>query len=457
MIKKVLLIRPQTTLHKDTTFFGVGEPLGILYIAAVLEKDGYEVEILDAQLHCKKTYKGDFITYGMDEEMMRASIKKANADFIGISWFTACNEQDVDRVCQLAKGINPDTPLAVGGTYPTLFPEKVIKKENMDYVISGEGEYRLLRLINALNGNKEILLNGVMDKKNKNMTPDHALEHIENLDGLPFPARHLIDLKKYEQVNKEYGVATPAKGLITTTRGCFGRCTYCSVYLTAGPKIRARSVDNIMEEIRFLKKQYGFTNFYFLDNNIVPKRSHFKDLVREIMKENIRWSVPLGLYPDLVDKELVELFAKSGLDVMNIAVESGSRRILDIMNKRVNLDHVLEIRNEARKYNLRVSSNFIIGIIGDTKEDLLTTIEFIKKVKFDSVTFLYALPISGTPFYYESLRKNYLPQDYTTRDESMIPKYMLNIPKSSKDYFMDQDKLEKFIASFQKQYNAMFS
>jgi hypothetical protein len=84
-----------------------------------------------------------------------------------------------------------------------------------------------------------------------------------------------------------------------------------------------------MEEIRFLKKQYGFTNFYFLDNNIVPKRSYFKDFVRQIMKENIRWCVPLGLYPDLIDNELVELFAKSGLDAMNLAVESGSKRILD--------------------------------------------------------------------------------------------------------------------------------
>jgi magnesium-protoporphyrin IX monomethyl ester (oxidative) cyclase len=226
MIKNVLLIRPRTTLHKDTAFFGIGEPLGILYIAAVLEKGGYEVEIFDAQLHCKKTYNGDFVTYGMDEEMMRTAIKKVDADFIGISWFTACNEQDVNCVCQLAKSIHPDTPIAVGGTYPTLFPEKVIENKHIDYVISGEGEYRFLRLINALNENREISLNGVMDKKNKNMTPNHALEHIENLDELPFPARHLIDLKKYEEVNKKYGVDPPARGLITAHRLSLKALTY---------------------------------------------------------------------------------------------------------------------------------------------------------------------------------------------------------------------------------------
>ncbi len=203
MIKKILLIRPPCTFHKNTTFYGVGEPLGLLYIAAVIENNGYNVEILDAQLIFNKKINKNQITYGMDNSEISLKIKVAKPDLVGIGWFTACDEINVTNVCKLVKDINPNTPLVVGGSYPTLFPERVICNKNIDYIIKGEGEFKFLELVNRLNNNENLNFNGLIYKGQENNT-HQSLEFVTNLDSIPFPARHLVDMQKYTEVNIKY-------------------------------------------------------------------------------------------------------------------------------------------------------------------------------------------------------------------------------------------------------------
>ncbi len=451
-IKKALLIRPPTTLPKKDLFSGVGEPLGLLYIAATLERKGYLVQILDAQLHFNKTIKKDHITYGMKNSQITEEIKKASPDIIGISWFTASNEHDVHNICKLAKRINPDTPIVLGGSYPTLFPLEVIRNPFIDYVIMGEGEPRFPKLIEHINNDQHINANGIISKDPaSHPNANQPLEFIKNLDELPFPSRHLVDMKKYKDVNSKHKFADSPEGLLIATRGCFNKCYYCCEYKKSGTKIRHRSVKNIIKEIRFLKNQYGYQNFWFLDNNISAGKKFLQELTAAIKKENIRWSIPSGIYPDVIDKKMVKLFAESGLESLGISVESGSERTRkEIMRRTMNLDNVFIIRDEARKYNLPVTGNFVIGILGEKKADILATLDFIEKIDFDSAYFYIALPVAGTDFYNDCLKRGYLPKNYSNIDEAMSFKYILNIPKNSDDFLMEPKHLEKIILNFSK-------
>lgn len=455
MIKNILLIRPPTTLPRQVKFYsGAGEPLGILYIAAVLERAGYKVKVLDALCCDRVAFKKNYITYGCGEQEIKEEIKRISPDIVGVSWGTSCNEADVFKVCKIVKSINKNIPVVVGGSYPTLFPSEVIQKPFVDYIILGEGEFRLLKLVELVNKRLPIDFDGIAFKKSSQVKINPLKEWIENLDQIPYPARHLVNFDKYERINfdkyskidKTHGEIPFKRGLILATRGCFGRCSFCSVSKVWGQRIRHRSVKNIIGEIQLLKNNYYIKHVFFADDNICVNKSFLKELISELKKINIKWEVPLGFHINSLDKEIIALLADSGISSVTLPIESTSERVLkEVMRKNVDLAKVKNIIKECHQYNLPVIGSFVVGMVGESKEDLLKTMNFAARAGFDRANLFVALPIPGTDFYNECLNKGYLPTNFKLTDMVWSDLSVLRIPKSSPDFAVTPKELQALI------------
>lgn len=447
--KKVLLLRPPATLRKGARYFGVGEPLGLLYIAAMLEKRGFEVEVLDGMCSPERRASGGLVTYGMPLAEMAARLRGFGPDLVGVSWFTNSNEPDVARACALVRKTLPGVPVAVGGSYPTMFPADTLARLDADFAVLGEGEYRLPALLGCLSRGADPDFDGVAFRKGGKVAVNPLKTWIADLDKPPYPARRLADMEKYREINRACGAADPEKILLTATRGCFGRCAYCSVPASGGPRIRARSAANVLGEIKRAKREQGAKTFYFVDNNILFDRRRFKELLAGLAALRVRWEVPLGFYPDLLDAETIHLMARAGLSSLTLAVESGSREILArVMKKKVDLDRVPGLAKEARSLGLPVSAFFIVGVPGETERTLLETLKFAARAGFDAATFHYFVPLTGTELHRRALAEGYLKPGRPLLDEVMSGEPALDAPPGKAGAVITRKRLVELVTKF---------
>ena len=164
----------------------------------------------------------------------------------------------------------------------------------------------------------------------------------------------------------------------------------------------------------------------------------------------------MGVYPTLLDKEIIMLMYEAGMRKVKLAIESGSERVLkEVMHRNFNLGSIKEIVKECHKYNMHVSGSFVIGMIGETKEEIVETLDFSTAVGLDGVAFETAVPLPGTDFYYEAVEKGYLPASYSFRNAVMADKSILNIPKGSPDFVMHPDELAKMIERKERDFSAL--
>jgi magnesium-protoporphyrin IX monomethyl ester (oxidative) cyclase len=454
-IQNILLIRPATTLPIGTKYQGVGEPLGILYIAAVLIKKGYDVSIFDASSIDLKRQRGNYITYGSDCSGIKDAIKNASADIVGVSCFATCSEFDLFETCKAVKEVDECIPVVVGGSHPSIFPERMLERKYIDYVVMHEGEYRFLSLIDALNKNEsDFKFDGIAYRKSDKVKINQPKSWIEDLDGLPYPARDLIDMSRYAKLNEKYGGTLPfKKSLVLATRGCFNSCSYCLVHKFWGRRIRRRLVVNIIGEVRILKENYGFEDIFFVDDNLCGSKIFVKELFGKLKKMRVRWEVPLGVYPPILDKEIIRLMFESGAHKIKLAIESGSKRVLkNIMHRDIDPEKIKEIVNECHKYGMQVYGSFVLGMIGETKQEIFQTLNFPNKVRLDGANFQVAVPFPGTNFYNEALVKGYLPKQYNFRNLVMSDSSILKIPESSPEFAISPEELRDLIARKEKDF-----
>lgn len=452
-IKKILLIRPSTTLPARTRNHGIAEPLGLLYIASVLLKNGYDVRVCDSASVDLVRRKGDYVTYGGNSEYIKEAIEGFSPDIVGVSGFASCNELDMFEVCKVAKKVDKNIPVVVGGSHPTIFPERMLKKRCIDYVILREGEHRFVALINALNNGKFSLdFDGIAYKESGKIKVNPSIHWIENLDSLPYPARELVDMDKYSQINEKYNFTRPfKKGSVLATRGCIYNCPYCLASKFCGSRIRERSVNNIIGEIRLLKEKYGMEDIFFVEDNIGASKVFIKELFKKLNKIKIRWDITVGFRPEILDRDSIRLVSESGAQLIKISIESGSERSRrKIMRRHYSLDFVKKIIKECHSYKLRVNGSFIFGMIGENLNDLFKTLQFIRQSGLDSFAIAFVVPLPGTDFYNEAVEKGYLSISRNFRDVVMDNIYTLKIPRSSPDFIMQPDKLTNLLKRINK-------
>jgi radical SAM superfamily enzyme YgiQ (UPF0313 family) len=334
-------------------------PLGLAYIASVAEREGFSAEILDLNL---------------GNENLTTRIKEAS--LIGISSYTQ-NYPFALKLLQTAR--EHGKKVVIGGPHATPLYKDALR-DGFDYVVRGEGEYPILNLLKCNDDLRGVALM-------QNGRPKANFVHRANdLDTLPFPARHLLNLKRYS-----------FPGAIATTRGCASHCIFCSSRNQAG-YLRARGVDNLQSELESLQA-IGLDRFFVIDPNFAFDKTRTLRFCEMVRRLKLEWFTELRL--DQMDGEIIKAMAESGCRVVRFGIESGSQRIVDIIKKGISIEDLEQIVKTFQRYDIVPVCGFMIGHPYETKRDFEATLALAKKVIAlgGEATFSILTPFPGTYLY----------------------------------------------------------
>ncbi len=394
---KVLLLFPPITVNRES-IKKCNIPIGLAYVAAILEKGGHDVKVIDISCEGYETERiqGRKLTFGLDDEEIKRRIKEINPEIVGIGCSFTAQFHNAIHVSELVKEVK-NIPVVVGGVHATFDVEKVLKNTpSFDYIVMGEGEYTMLDLANKVD-KKEI--KGLAYREGDKVIINEKRRLIAKLDELPFPARHLFNMEKYFQINKPFN-HFPKKDRVAsliTSRGCHGQCTFCSSAAFWQNCTRYRSVDSIMEELEFLIKTYNVQEVQFEDDNLTGWPARSKELFQRMKKLNIVWCAPNGVRLDTLDKELLKIMRDSGCYRITFAIESADEGILhNVIKKPYDLSKVKPLAELTKKAGIGLHTYWIIGLPGETKAQMWKTFNFAKSIKAESASFSLAMPLIGT-------------------------------------------------------------
>ncbi len=396
--KKVVLVRYHDKGNINTRLpeslnrvQGVLPPLGIAYVAAVLETKGVNVSIGDAQ--GSNYTASDF----------RDAIQKEHADIVAITCMTPTFHGALEAA-QICKELG--LTVVLGGSHISVYPKESLQSEFVDFCIVGEGEYTMAELVDALENNTDYSnIKGLGYKNGEEIVVNQA-RIVKDVDSLPFPAFHLLPMKKYSSVIGLHPVST-----MISTRGCPYQCGFCFKQ-PSDRRFRTRNPQSVVDEMEMLVEKYGVKEIMFYDDTITVRREHVVGICNEILKRGlkVKWESPTRV--NLVDEEMLRLMKKAGCIRLRYGVESGDPRILKLMNKRITLEKVQEVFALTRKIGMESFAYFIIGYATETPLTMQGTIDLAKKINPDFVMFTIATPYPKTPLHTLSVENGLIDADY---------------------------------------------
>jgi len=403
---KVLLIQPPQLIF-DKNVKRCVPPLGVAYIAAVLEKDNFDVKILDSYVEGfdNETPSGDFTLVGLSWDEIKKIITDFNPEYVGISGMFDTQDKSVLNTCKITKEVNPKIKIFVGGSHPTYNAEQVLGNKDIDYVILNEAEYTVRDLLNKFVKNEEISgIDGLGFKQNGEIKVNRNIKWIMNLDELPMPARHLLPMEKYLKLNLNHSSFTLKNRVtqIVGSRGCTAKCIFCTSVKFWGDIFRVRDPKLVVDEIEHLINEYGIEEIHWDDDNFSLDKKNCHGILDEIIRRKLdfKWATPNGIAVWALDDELIEKFAKTGCYQLTFAIESGNQDfLLKKIKKPLNLSRVKPLLAKAKECGISVHAFFIIGFPGETKEMIMNTLRFAEETGFDSVSINIATPLVGTELY----------------------------------------------------------
>lgn len=422
---KVLLVNPPQTFYPGSDPPSGNLPLGLMYVASVLEGAGYKAEILDAFMHDSSVRKiGDSAEIGMTYGKIAEEVQRRRPDIVGISNPFTCQADHAAKVAEIVKGIDPDVLTVVGGPHVSAVPEEFLSEaNNVDIVVMGEGEDAMIDIVKLYEGEKkaEDIL-GIAHKKSDKIMRTSPRPFLKDLDELPYPAYHLVDMERYLNPAKiEYRSFKDRSISMITSRGCPFNCVFCSVHLHMGKAFRAHSVDYVSRHIEHVVDKYRVKTIFFEDDNMTFDIKRFDAICDRIIEKNvkIKWETPNGIRADYLTLDLLKKMKRSGCQSVFFGVESGDQHVLDdIISKSLDLKAVVNVAKMCKDIGLNTAAFYIIGFPGEKKEDMLKTVEFalMLKKKYDVGMLLHvATPSCGTRLYYECKQKGYIQENLTPR------------------------------------------
>lgn len=392
MKKRILLIYPPSPVlnredrcqqpTKDLIVIPPLPPTDLMYLAAVAEKAGLEAKINDY------SQNGDY----------EADLKEFNPDYLVVNIATPTLEHDLDAV-KKAKEICPNVvTIAKGAAFLTL-SERIIKEHNeLDFGILGEAENTLKEI---LEGKPKAEILGLYYKENDEVKFTGNRPFIEDLDSLPFPARHLVDNNIYRRPDNNKVQAT-----IKVSRGCPFHCFFCLATPVSGAKVRRRSPENIVAEIKECVEKYNIKNFLFWSDIFNIDKDWTMKLCQAIIDSGLKITWSANTRADTADLEMAEMMYKSGCRLVSIGVESGSQYMLEKMGKKITLNDVRRTVKVFKKAKIRIYNYFVIGLPWETEETVEETIKFAIELNSDFISFYTATPLPGSRFYDYALEHN---------------------------------------------------
>ncbi len=415
-INRILLMNCPLELS-DGIFPRAYPPLGLAYLAASLLAAEYEVIIHDPVIQdIDRPSQGNQgkRLFGADEDTLAKILGSSAADLIGISTQFADNASQTHRLARLAKTVSPKSMVVVGGHYPSLMPVRALADEHIDYIAIGESEQSFRQLVDCLNG-KGMFPEYIYSRDNIADLVPQLFPSARDLDSLPFPARRLLSMEHYFEFFKENDPFKPLQNPATTilaTRGCPNRCSFCMHSAYSGTSYQKRSIANIREEIELLVDEYGIKEVIFVDDNLTHSRSYTTELCTMLTNfKSLSWYMMSGTEVNSLTPAILEQLSRSGCYRMRLSVESGSTRTLQMMRKKVDLKKAKELIRIAKSLGILVQGQFIIGMPGETIQDIEQTIGWAEEADCDYTTFSIATPYPGTEMYKYAEEKGFLLDD----------------------------------------------
>jgi len=396
---KILLINPFYGEIKNSRLplslsaeVGAIMPLGLASIAGYLRQKGIDVEILDAQAN------------QILNSQIQKKIKESRADIIGLTSMTPTVHQDLD-ICVKAKELGKIVVL--GGPQINAMPQEMLKIPVIDYGIKGEGEYPFYLLVEALKNKKSVrAIPGLVFRDESGAVIENPPYIHPNLDDLPLPARDLLPFEKYFSLISEGRLAT-----LVPSRGCPFHCGFCFKQ-PSDTLIRFRSPQLVVDEIEALIAKFQINEINFVSDTFSVKKDFVEGLCSEILKRKIKisWIAPTRI--GSVDYDLLKLMKSSGCRSLRFGIESGSEKILQLMNKPINKEETIKVFKWTKDIHLETFAYLIIGYIGETEGTIKETMSFIKKIQPDLIMYNIATPLPKTPLFDQAVKAGLVAPDY---------------------------------------------
>ena len=410
---------------------GKGMPsLGVLYLAAVLEKNGYSVEVLDA--HVKGMKIRDIVEYA----------KRDRPDIFGVT-ITSENRLEAFDVARAVKRALPDTAVIVGGPHCFYTDDDILTHiPEIDIVARGEGEITMLELAKAIQSGSGLgSVPGISFRRDGQVVRNPACAPITDLDELPEPARHLVDMHDYDLLMDVPGKGALPATNIMTSRGCPFQCNFCATPKNWGRHVRGRSPEKVIQEVEGLVDRYGARAIWFYDDTLNYDARRLETICNMILDRKLPISWFAEIRVDIMTKELFRLMARAGLYHVGFGIESASERVCrEIIRKKATLAQASDVISWANEFGVIANPFFILSHPTETYEEARLTVNFARSLKGKakcSIAILHAYP--GTDLYRRAVEEGKIPADFswTTEDDPRI----LELPEAQGRIPLYKDKL----------------
>ena len=378
----ILLVRGKPTFMDMI----VGIPIGLVYVAPIAEVRGHHVDILDLALESEPV------------PVLADKLEERDWDVVGLSCMTA-EFEGAEIVARQVREFNPGIRIIFGGQHPTMVMEEVLAQPYCDFLCMGEGEETFGHFLDVFSSDgdmTEVLGLGWKDKagETRKNAPRPA---IEDVDSIPFPSYHLLDLDRYVEAESARFTAKYARSIqIFSSRGCPWHCTYCHDLF--GKTFRPRSPENLLAEIKMLYEKYNIQEFMVEDDIFNFDMDRAKKICDLIVEEGLEIGLQFGngVRLERLDEELMQKLAAAGTHHLCIAIESASPRIQSLTKKYLKLHMVNDVVSWAKKYKIHVLGFFMIGFPTETVEEMNMTIRFACQTDLDEALFSIVIPYAGT-------------------------------------------------------------
>lgn len=359
-------------------------PVGLLYIGAVLERSGHRVILVDAALQ------------GLAGERLASVVRETRPDVLGMTAFTS-DMAGLSRELPLLRSALPDTLFWVGGPHPSSVGRAVLDElPEIDAAFIGEGEESVLEMIEHLRNPDLPVPDGVLTRRR--MPGNPGPRHVDDLSKLPLPAWHLAPPAEYAGLPNGVVLRRAPYAPILTTRGCPCACTFCSGHRVTGKTLRHRPMTAVWEEIGLLVSRYGVREIHIEDDNFTMDADYAAEFCREALARSlpVLFSTPNGVRLDTLTDDLLGMMKRAGWYVVHCGIESGSDRVLARVRKNITTAEMRRSIDRVRRHGLQVAGYFILGLPGETEDDILRTIDFARRSGIEWAHFACFLPIPGS-------------------------------------------------------------
>ena len=401
---KILFLVPPETISLESSVpkaleggKGYYPKLGLLYVASYYEKEtGNRPTFIDCPPE------------NVSQEELSARVREIQPDLVAMSIMTF-NLLDALQTARVLKQEHPNLKVCLGGPHVNLYPKETLQQREIDYVVFGEGEKIFTRLIQTLEkegaeGESLKTINGLGYKTNGEGHINPAETELLDLNELPFPARHLVDVSSYQHIIGEGRQFFT----IQATRGCPAACSFCDIRKT---KFRIRTPESVVDEMEELVKM-GVDDLFFVDDTITIDKKNVLAICDLIVERGIKIHFKISARVDTINEEVIAALKRAGCYRIHFGIESANPKHLKYLQKGQTPEKVERACKMTRDAGIGFFAYMMIGIPHETKQEMFETVEFAKKLKPDYAQFSICTPYPKVELYFQMLEEGIVPEDY---------------------------------------------